>query len=392
MSPPLRILFVETDLRENGAIRASLQLASLLTQDGQDLRVAVVESVDPAEAVPVPHGTRMLRLAADAKRLRRRLPLALVQLVRAARGADVVVSGRELGWGLLLGSIAAHAARRPFAVIVHSDVGRAIPAYVPRRLQRLTFRAIGSSDLGICVSLGVLDQIRGIERRPRMLRAIPQGLDVAAVREAGRETPTIATRDRPLAVGLGRLAAEKGFDLLIRAHALVQAQGLEHDVVIFGEGPERGGLVALARELGVADSVTFPGFVANPYATVGHADVLCAPSRWDGYNRVLMEALVLGTPVIAADCRHGAREALDGGRYGALVEVEDVDGLARALSDHLSDPSELRRRAARGRRTSARFDARAAVRPVLEALREVSTSHVARAPARESGAHAGAGA
>ena len=50
MSPPLRILFVETDLRENGAIRASLQLAAMLTREGQDLRIAVVEGVDPAEA------------------------------------------------------------------------------------------------------------------------------------------------------------------------------------------------------------------------------------------------------------------------------------------------------------------------------------------------------
>jgi predicted glycosyltransferase len=79
VSPPLRILFVETDLRENGAIRASLQLAAMLTREGQDLRIAVVEGVDPAEAVPVPHGTRVLRLAEGSARFdvrRRRLARA----------------------------------------------------------------------------------------------------------------------------------------------------------------------------------------------------------------------------------------------------------------------------------------------------------------------------
>jgi len=85
-----------------------------------------------------------------------------------------------------------------------------------------------------------------------------------------------------------------------------------------------------------------------------------------------MPALAIGTPVIAADCRYGPREALDGERYGALVGVEDVDALARALSKHLSDPGELRRRAEAGRQAAARSDSLPAARAVLEALRLVA--------------------
>lgn len=369
---PLRILLVETDLLENGAIRASLELARRLTQEGQDVRVAVVEPTDPSRAAPMPAGVRVLRIAPAARRLRGRVPLGLGQLVRAARRADVVVSGRELGWGLLLSAAAAHAARRPFAVIVRSQIHRAIPAYVPRGLQRATFRTLGSADLGICVSLGVLEQVRGLRHRPPVLRAVPQGLDVEAVRRAAREPPAVRRDDRPLVVAVGRLAVEKGFDLLVRAHASVRAQGTAHDLAILGQGPELDRLSALVRELGVTDSVTLAGFVANPHATVARADVLCAPSRWEGYPRALVEALAIGTPVIAADCRYGPREALDGERYGALVGVEDVDALARALSKHLSDPGELRRRAEAGRQAAARSDSLPAARAVLEALRLVA--------------------
>jgi glycosyltransferase involved in cell wall biosynthesis len=92
---------------------------------------------------------------------------------------------------------------------------------------------------------------------------------------------------------------------------------------------------------------------------VAAAAVLCAPSRWEGFSVVLAEALTLGTPVIAADCPHGPREVVDGGRFGALVGVDDVDGLSRALAAHLAAPEDLRRRAAAGRAEAVeRFDLR----------------------------------
>lgn len=112
---------------------------------------------------------------------------------------------------------------------------------------------------------------------------------------------------------VGKLEPRKRVDLLLRAFA--QAQGMETQLQIIGDGPERINLELLARQLGVESAVDFVGALANDATRARMADAraLVLPSRFDGWGAVVNEALHSGCYVIASkDC--GAAELLGGER------------------------------------------------------------------------------
>ena len=150
-------------------------------------------------------------------------------------------------------------------------------------------------------------------------------------RAAERAThPWLAGDGPPVILGVGRLHRIKDFTTLIKAFSLVRAQR-EARLVILGEGPERNSLLQVARERGVAADIDLPGFTGNPYPAMRAAAVLALTSRFDALPGVLVEALALGTPIVATDCPSGPREILRGGRYGELVPVGDDAGVAAAI-------------------------------------------------------------
>ena len=146
-----------------------------------------------------------------------------------------------------------------------------------------------------------------------------------------------APRARPYLLGAGRLTRQKGFDLLIRALALLARAAADVELVIAGEGPEEPALRRLAQELKVADRVTFTGRVAELGALMSECFAFVLPSRYEGFPNVLLEALACGAATIAADCPSGPREILAGGRHGVLVPCEDPEALAQAVLSLRSD-------------------------------------------------------
>lgn len=140
------------------------------------------------------------------------------------------------------------------------------------------------------------------------------------------------TPGRPLAmVALGRLAHQKGFDLLIEAIAIAQLQG-DWRLDIWGEGPERKSLDASIGRKRLRQHVFLRGHADRPLEALRDADLFVMSSRHEGLGNALIEAMACGVPVIATDCPHGPAEIVDGGRFGMLVPTEDVPALARAIS------------------------------------------------------------
>lgn len=161
-------------------------------------------------------------------------------------------------------------------------------------------------------------------------------------------------------IAVGRLSRHKGFDYLLRAVHELARRGAPVEAELIGDGEERGGLQALARELGIAERVAFRGYL--PFSEVreamSRATLLVHPSDGlgDGLPNVLREAMAVGTPVIASDVA-GIPEALDDGRCGVLVPPKDVGALADAIDALLNDGERRRRFAALGRRrTEELFD------------------------------------
>ena len=139
-----------------------------------------------------------------------------------------------------------------------------------------------------------------------------------------------APGEPPVVLGVGRLTAQKDFHTLIRAFALVRRE-CRARLMILGEGEERPGLESLLRELRLEQDAALLGFVQNPYKYMKRAAVFVLSSRWEGFGNVLVEALAVGTPVVATDCPNGPAEILENGRWGYLVPVGNPEALAEAV-------------------------------------------------------------
>ena len=190
----------------------------------------------------------------------------------------------------------------------------------------------------IAVSEGVAEDTATIARIPRqsigVIRnpVITPELPRLAAQPCGH--PWCGTGDPPLILGAGRFQRQKDFPTLIRAFALVR-RDRPCRLMILGEGGGRGRLEALSAELGVTPDVALPGFQPNPFPYLARASLFVLSSAWEGSPNVLTEAMALGTPVVSTNCPSGPLELLDGGRFGPLVPVGDVEALARAIADTL---------------------------------------------------------
>ena len=133
----------------------------------------------------------------------------------------------------------------------------------------------------------------------------------------------------------GRLDIEKGVDILLRAFARVRRDCPRSTLRIAGRGPEREGLIAIARDLGIHDSVAFLGRLssARVEAELARAWVLVAPSVWaEPLGLVALEAIVRGVPVIAT-ASGGFAETVDHTISGFLVPNGDAETLAARMAE-----------------------------------------------------------
>ena len=147
----------------------------------------------------------------------------------------------------------------------------------------------------------------------------------------------------PSLVAMGRLHPQKGFDTLLRAMRIVHDRAPELRLTVLGDGPLRGELEALRRELGLEAVVAFPGRVKRPHDVLRQADLFIMSSITEGFPNVLCEAMAVGLPVISTDCPSGPAEIIDTGRSGLLVPVGDPGVMAETILDIMADPDRRRR-------------------------------------------------
>ncbi len=156
-------------------------------------------------------------------------------------------------------------------------------------------------------------------------------------------------------VAMGRLASEKGFDLLIEAFARIAGAFGEWSLTILGEGPERGRLESLVAARGLQGRVSMPGRTAQPELALAGAHAFALPSRHEGFPNVLLEAMACGLPVVAFNCQSGPAEIITDGHDGVLVPTGDVRALAIALARVLGSSAERSRLAQNAREIAVRL-------------------------------------
>jgi glycosyltransferase involved in cell wall biosynthesis len=169
--------------------------------------------------------------------------------------------------------------------------------------------------------------------------APPRDLDAPEElrRRLGLEGPTV--------VYAGRLVPQKSLDVALEA--VRQTDGIS--LVVAGDGPERARLESRRRELGLDGRARFLGSQSRRrvFELLHAADVAVLSSSWENFPHMALEALAVGTPVVATDVG-GVREILRDGWNGLLVPAGDAGALAAALARYFGDEAlreQLRRRA-----------------------------------------------
>jgi glycosyltransferase involved in cell wall biosynthesis len=169
--------------------------------------------------------------------------------------------------------------------------------------------------------------------------------------------------DAPLALALGRLHRNKGFDVLLAAVAQVPHLYLW----LAGEGEERAALEGQAHALGIAARVRFLGWRDDVPALIAASDMIAVASRHEPLGNVVLEAWAAGVPVVAA-ASEGPGALIRDGETGLLARTEDADALAAALKRIAADRALGAALAAGGR---AAFEAEFSAARVVALYREL---------------------
>lgn len=164
-------------------------------------------------------------------------------------------------------------------------------------------------------------------------------INIPQIRALSLEPSPLPEDERFQICSCARFSREKGFDLAIQAAKQLKEEGLAFRWFIVGDGPEKGALDDLVRELGLENEVVLPGAAANPYPYMAACDLFVQPSREEPYGLTMVEAHILGKPVVSTDTV-GGRTLVEDGVTGVLCRAEP-EQIAAAVRSLISAPLRL---------------------------------------------------
>ncbi|MEZ5734617.1 MAG: glycosyltransferase [Novosphingobium sp.] len=262
--------------------------------------------------------------------------------------------------GATVGMLAAHCLQMPWSLTLHgiSETDPPAGSLLPDKLARADFVA--------CASWFMRAQamrVTPVEFWPKF-RIVRCGVELA-----GMQCPPASDEKEGVhIVTVGRLSAEKGYPGLLEAFARLAGEGIDARLTIIGHGPLRQDLERHVSEHGLADRVRMLGMLpeSETLAEISAADIFVLPSLMEGLPVVLMEAMALGKPVIAAWVA-GIPELVAEGETGLLFRPGDWSHLADRMRLLMKDrslwgPISTRARA----RVEQEFDIEVAVEPLAE--------------------------
>lgn len=344
---PLISIFLPS-LRGGGVERMRLYLAKRFVERGYKVEFVLAKCEGPylgevpknINVVDLKAGRVLTSLPALVRYLRRAQPVALL----SAMDHSNIVALWAKRFAMVRARVVVSVHTTLSMVVNHTNHrGRLIP-YIARW-------CYGWADGIVAVSRGVADDLSNAIRLPReRIRVIYNPVVVPEIFELAREPVNhswFRAGEPPVVLSVGRLTAAKDYPTLLRAFSqVIKVRPMR--LVVLGEGEERARLEAKVLGLGLEDIVSLPGFAKNPYAYMSKAKVFVLSSAWEGFGNVLVEAMAVGTPVVATDCPNGPAEILENGKYGRLVPVGNAEALAEgilAVLDGTTNSEVLRHRA-----------------------------------------------
>lgn len=349
----MRITLVISCLEAGGAERVMSVLANYWAQHGREVTLITLGLARDDFYVldqnihRVELGLRgSSRYFAAAIRNNFRKMRRLRQEIRASR-PDIVLSFTDTTNVLTLASTVGLAV--PVIAAEHIDPRQHAIGSAWQRLRRLLYPRATAV---VVLTDSVRAWAESLTKRTNAVHVIPNPVSISAIEQNG--DPKSREPGGTIAA-MGRLAPQKGFDLLLKAFGLCARKYPDWSLVILGEGEERSSLEALTRELGLKDRVSLPGCVQDPSTVLSEADLFVLASRYEGFPMALVEAMACGVAVLSTDCPSGPRAIIRDGVDGLLVRPNDVDALAAAMDRLMADPAERRRLGGRAVEVIERF-------------------------------------
>jgi glycosyltransferase involved in cell wall biosynthesis len=166
-----------------------------------------------------------------------------------------------------------------------------------------------------------------------------------------------SARTQRVVIAMGRLEKQKGFDILLKAFALVAPHHPHWSLKILGHGSLKDDLQNLAEYLAISSKVQFAGVHNDPFADLRQADLFVLSSRFEGFPNALCEAMACGLPAISFDCPSGPSDIIRNGKDGILVPAEDTTALASAMNDLMTNETRREQISMRAPEVLQRFSA-----------------------------------
>ncbi|MBC6983393.1 glycosyltransferase [Caulobacter sp. 17J80-11] len=327
-APRPRLLFAIPTLRPGGAERAFSTLIAHLDTDRFDVRLAVFDATGAGFLQDVPAAVDVVDLRAP--RIRQGVA-PFVRLVRGLRPDAVVSTLEHLNQALCVSRpawprSAKHVVRLANVMQLASPASRAaVRALYPFAdgliFQSQAMRAAYEARLGL---------------RHARAAVIENPLAVELIRARAADAAVVPgyRSDGINLLAIGRYEPVKGFDLLAEALARTPPSVT---LTVLGDGPDRAQFEAQIARLGIAHRVRLAGYHANPYPFIARADALVLSSRSEGFPNVVLEALALGTPVVATPVAGLETFLRDTPRCQVARDIS-ADALAEALDQFVAAP------------------------------------------------------
>ncbi len=298
---PIRVLLIAGSLRIGGSERILIQILRQMDRTVFEPHLALL-ACEGTFLQHVPHDVPVHSIGVSRARFAT-LPFAclcwrlrpLLVMSFAAHLNSAVILAK---WLLPPGT---RVAIREGANITLSEVASAWR----RKLVGFLYRR---ADAVVCQSEDMIQHLTESFHIPkRRLFRIYNSVDPPALQQSAN-TGSPYRGGGPHLACIGRLVPVKGMDLLIQAMPSILERFPHATLTLVGDGPLRNQLTCMAQHLSITHAIRFLGYSSNPFPFIRHASVVVIPSRSEAFSNVALEALSLGTPVVATDCPGGMRE------------------------------------------------------------------------------------
>lgn len=189
----------------------------------------------------------------------------------------------------------------------------------------------------IAVSNGVKDSVLDLDIQPKSVQTIYNPFDFTDIQNQAEK---YQVDEKDYIIHVGRFSQEKRHDILIKAY---KKSDIGQKLLLFGDdnNPTGKEIRQLVAYLDLTDRVIFKGFNPNPFPYIKNAKCLALSSDYEGFGMVLVEALVLGVPVVSTDCPSGPSEILIDELQPFLSPVGDIDALAKNIKKMVENPIKI---------------------------------------------------